>query len=163
MPGVVALELILARTPRVAVWVGAVAAYPTGLMFSLTVQVARRWAEDAVAGAQARAPFSRRRPWDPGDGEWFGVRFADGREATTLDERRLGARPPGEPLLLPWGAGITGGRIEQALWLRPLPPAGRLTIVGAWPALDLPETRHELDAEPLRAAARRAVTLWPGC
>ncbi len=124
VPSVVALELIVAQTPRAE----------RGSHVRAGDRVLRPRPGDLRRERGHEAGRVRRHPVDAGDGEWFGGRFADGREATTLDERRLRAPPPGEPLRRPWGAGMTGGRIEQALWLGPLPPAGPLTVIGAWPA-----------------------------
>jgi hypothetical protein len=42
-----------------------------------------------------------------------------------------------------------------------LRPAGPLTVVGEWPAFDVPETRVVVDATELRARADEAEAIWP--
>jgi hypothetical protein len=46
-------------------------------------------------------------------------------------------------------------------WIWPLPPAGPVTFVCQWPALGIPESRADVDAELILDAAARAVQLWP--
>ncbi|TCJ36428.1 hypothetical protein E0504_23650 [Parafrankia sp. BMG5.11] len=62
-------------------------------------------------------------------------------------------------------AGFAGGRAPDVhrlrYWLWPLPPAGPLTLVVDFPARGLAESRVTVDGSALRAAAERAVTLWP--
>jgi hypothetical protein len=136
--------------------------YPTGLVFTVQVHVAPE-ANDALRDALMHLHGSgRRAPGADDDGWRFGVRFADGRKATTFGRHLadLHTRPE-SPVLLPRGGGAGSTEAHQELWLWPLPPPGPLTFACAWPALELPETLHELDAGPIRAAADRAVTLWP--
>ncbi|KJE19767.1 hypothetical protein FF36_05966 [Frankia torreyi] len=62
-------------------------------------------------------------------------------------------------------AGFVGSRAEQAhrlrYWLWPLPPDGPLTFVAEFLARGLPESRVTVDGAAIRAAAGRAVDLWP--
>lgn len=45
--------------------------------------------------------------------------------------------------------------------MHPLPPDGPVTFVAAWLLYGVAETRVELDGSAIRAAAARAVILWP--
>ncbi|WP_231861401.1 hypothetical protein [Frankia alni] len=62
-------------------------------------------------------------------------------------------------------AGFVGSRAEQThrlrYWLWPLPPDGPLTFVAEFLARGLPESRVVVDGAVIRAAADRAVDLWP--
>ncbi|MGZ4599748.1 MAG: hypothetical protein ACXVYY_10300 [Oryzihumus sp.] len=89
--------------------------------------------------------------------------FADGRRALVDDT----FTPPGVEVresaahLTPQegsGGGLTS---RQTYWLWPLPPAGPLEVYCEWLARGIPETKVELDAGDLVAAAARAVELWP--
>ncbi|WP_261559791.1 hypothetical protein [Frankia tisae] len=62
-------------------------------------------------------------------------------------------------------ASVVSSRAEQVhrlrYWLWPLPPAGPLTFVADFLARGLPESRVAVDGAAIRAAADRAVDLWP--
>ncbi|MCM3920688.1 hypothetical protein ND748_03220 [Frankia sp. AiPs1] len=62
-------------------------------------------------------------------------------------------------------AGVVSSRAAQAhrlrYWLWPLPPEGPLTFVAEFLARGLPESRVSVDGAAIRAAADRAVDLWP--
>jgi hypothetical protein len=165
LPGRLAETLLLAHTDRVAVAVGAFAVYPTGFAFTLDT-VPRRYGPHEWAGLdhfgfghgisdQGSLPPELLR---------FGVEFTDGSRATSLD--MMGRRDedpdavPAAPVLRPMGGGGGGGRWSHNVWVWPLPPAGRLTFACEWPALDIPLTRRDIDAESIRTAADRSVLLW---
>jgi hypothetical protein len=164
LPGLLADTLVLAHTDRVAVAVSSLAAYPTGFMFSLET-VPRRYGPREWAGLDHFG-------YGHGVGEGglppellrFGVEFADGSRATSLD--MLSHRPeepdvvPGAPVLRPRGGGGGGGRWTHNSWVWPLPPPGPLTFACEWPALDIPLTRLDIDADLLRRAAGRSRLLW---
>jgi len=60
--------------------------------------------------------------------------------------------------------GSSGGserRWDGLFWVHPLPPDGPVTSVASWPGYGVTETRAELDGAAIRAAAARAVILWP--
>jgi hypothetical protein len=59
-----------------------------------------------------------------------------------------------------------GGGGGESAWnydfcIHPLPPPGPVTVIASWLAHDITETRAELDGDAIRAAAGRAVTIWP--
>jgi hypothetical protein len=70
-------------------------------------------------------------------------------------------RRPDQPVLRPRGGWGDSARTRVDLWLWPLPPAGPLTFVCAWPAENVDETSVKVEAEPIVAAAARAVEMWP--
>jgi hypothetical protein len=93
------------------------------------------------------------------------VQFADGRKVTNLDRYPFVPEdlPPDQPVLVEAGVGGEGGRLGRgAIWalelaVQPLPPPGPLAFVCAWPARGIPETRVEIDAGLILAAAAAAV------
>lgn len=167
LPGRLADTLLLAQTDRVAIAASSLAAYPTGFTFALET-VPRRNDPKEWADLEHRGLGHGVRVNDAGELPpellRFGVEFADGTRATSLDMLDRGHRDPDAapdgPLLLPRGGGGGGGRWSHNAWVWPLPPAGRLTFACEWPALDIPFTRQDIDADLIRVAAGRAVTLW---
>jgi hypothetical protein len=166
LPGRLTDTLLLAHTDRVAVAVGDLAAYPTGFTFTLQT-IARRfdpreWSRfDAFNMGSPRSASEELPP----ELLRFGVEFADGGRATSLDVFGRHAddpdEPPQPPLLQPRGGGGGGGLWSHDVWVWPLPPAGRLTFACEWPALDIALSRGDIDAERLREAAGRSHVLWP--
>lgn len=167
LPGSAPGEVIVARTPDAAVWVGSVQAYPNG--FTCTVWVVRR--EQPTGSVRMTRPFaSAYRNPDPFEAEdrntglRFGVEYADGRRAAMGQGLPLsfeGPQDEGMLWLLPRGGGGSELSWEQNLWISPLPPDGPVTLVGSWPDVGVDEQRGELDGTAIRAAAARAVELWP--
>jgi hypothetical protein len=170
LPGVLALELVLARTEQVAVCMTRLGAYPEGFELDLVTMAGadrdeldpqlfgrrgmrgRRLSGGLDAGAGIPSEMLR-----------FGVEFADGTKATNTSGRVRWPHeePPAGPVLTPGGGGGGGGNWRQTLWVWPLPPAGRLAFVCEWPAAGIPLTRHEIDAQLILDAASRAQTFFP--
>jgi hypothetical protein len=143
----VPVDLVLANTGRLAVTLGGMTAYPTGVGFE--VRILRRDAvpEDALW-----------RMHHPGPGGFrLGVELADGGRAVSNG----GPPEPGRGPTLTARGGSGGGLTqEQTFWLWPLPPPGPLRFACAWPDEGVDETIAEVDV-PIRDAAARAVELWP--
>jgi hypothetical protein len=155
VPGVVPVELLVARTDTHAVLVDGLLVYPTGFDFDLAVR---------------RRPGRPRRHRDH-DHIWsddlrLEVRFADGRTADN-DPRRWprpsGDQAPDPPLLFQSSGGGSGSADgwQFHLWLWSLPPPGPVTFACQWPTQQLPPSQAELDAGLVLEAAARAQTLWP--
>jgi hypothetical protein len=159
------LRLVLARTDEVAVAAIEIVAFSIGL--ALTLAVLRRSPlesprPDDPLGRLAQARGVRELPPDL---LRFGVEFSNGRKATTLGMPMFitaeeEAEPEG-PFLVPGGGGGGDDYWESSFWLWPLPTPGPLAFVVEWPAEGIAVTRHEVEAQPILEAARRADTLWP--
>ena len=163
LPGIAPVQLLVARTDETVVAVGGVQGYPAGFSFTLSLRL-----RNLSVREEWRSPY----PFDGVDLEGdphaddvlrFGLQFADGRKATTLD------RPPGDPegreperpVLRPHGGGGGGAAWDMEYWMWPLPPPGPLAFVCEWPGRGIAESRAEIDAAWILEAADRAVTLWP--
>ncbi|MEW2518094.1 hypothetical protein [Actinacidiphila alni] len=156
LPASVPGDAVVIRTPDAAVWAGAVQAYPNG--FALTLRVVRRGPGGAYRDPD---PFA---PGDAGTGLRFGLEFADGRRAAMghgMPVRLQQPRDDGPLWLQPNGGGGNHQSWDQNLWIAPLPPDGPVLLVGSWPEAGVDEQRAELDGTAIRAAAVRAVELWP--
>lgn len=153
-PVTLPLDHVLARTDRVAVFLGGVRVYPNG--FELTVDVVYRTARRPVR--RPSNPF--RGGWPDGDDDALrlGVLYADGRRAIA-DQRP--ARPERPPMIRQRGGSGGAHGWEQRIWVWGIPEEGPVTLVCDWRAEDVPERRLDLDGDALRAAAARSAPLWP--
>lgn len=149
-------QLLLARSPTAAIYISYLDAYPTGLMLEVNVIASAEHGFDTdILGL-----FGRHCPVvGKGDSELpphllrIGIQFSDGRKATNV----AGHDHPAEgPVMWPLGGGGGGGRFTQGYWVSPLPPCGPLELVCEWPAVGIPLTRRELDAQLILDAAERA-------
>jgi hypothetical protein len=109
--GVVALELLLARSQMAAVTISSAAAYRTGLEFT----VGLRLREDRQDRVWMGPPWEHRRSQSgelPDDLFRVGVQFEDGSKATTLDTGLCGTfvGPPGG--VVDYSSGGTIGAVE---------------------------------------------------
>ena len=162
----VPIEFVLARTEKVAVAVWGVAAFPTGITFSVAT-VIRESVEDMDLSDldMSMHHYSRRRRSTPDglpdDLLRFGVEMSDGTKATNLFTglSMLDEAPQG-PVLTPRGGGGSDRVNRQGWWLWPLPPEGPLAFVCEWPAHGIDLTRYEVDARSIRAAAAEAQAIW---
>jgi hypothetical protein len=59
------------------------------------------------------------------------------------------------------GGGGSAYAWDQNFWIHPLPPDGPVTLVASWLEHGVTEKRADLDGTAIRAAAARAVSLWP--
>jgi hypothetical protein len=94
----------------------------------------------------------------------IGMQFSDGQAVTNvrIGEWRPRAQPhPDAPYLHCSGGGGDNRTASVQLFLSPLPPPGPVAVYAAWPSMGIAETRHDLDATAIVAAAARAVVLWP--
>jgi hypothetical protein len=145
----VAVDLILANTGDLAVVLGGLTAYPTGVL--LEIEILRRTFE-----GEEDDPFIRRFHHARPGGFRIGVELPDGH--------RVGADRGGDTsraMLSPQGGGGGGLSYGMDFWLWPLPGEGTLRVACEWPDEGLAEAVHALDTAPIRAAAARAVELWP--
>lgn len=162
IPGSVPGELMLIRTGQVAVAIGSIRAYPNGFEFTALV---RMHGEDENEPGW-HDPFDRhgRRGGQlPGDVLRLGLLYADGRRGATTGGHWRPDRDddPGRLVVEHGSSGGTGRRWDGNFWVHPLPPDGPVTFVASWPEYGAAETRAGLDGTVIRAAAARAVVLWP--
>lgn len=167
---VVPIGLVLARSePAVAVIAG-ITAYSKS--FELRVTLVTREPDVLRGGAMHVGPH-RPGPLTP-EFFRFGVGFADGRRTSNtewgrgeaarkwFEAQREGreAELPAGPILMPGSGGGGGTRWNWTYFVWPLPPQGPLTFAAEWPRMEIPETRHEIDAGQILEAAKRSEKLW---
>jgi hypothetical protein len=163
IPGIVGAELLMLRTESAAVALGSLRCYPHGFAFSLHVRV--RQLEEGMD--LLHDPFGRHRRFrgeSPADQLLrLGIEYADGRRtATGAAHPRSSDDFPADQLLLQEGSsGSSDRRWDGNFWVYPLPPDGPVTFVASWLARGVTESRVEVDGAGIRAAAGRAVELWP--
>jgi hypothetical protein len=90
---------------------------------------------------------------------WFSFTGPQGEEQEAATEQAVG--------LIPLDPGLHHShrslfKTDVDLYLPELPPPGQAQLVIEWPDEGVPETRTPVDADALRAAARRALEVWPG-
>jgi len=162
VPGVVATELVLARTPDAAVAVIGLSAYPTGFEFSVCAVLREHRRRPGPDWGMHHVPDQFRDEPLPDEFLRLGLRFSDGRAATNVSPPFWS--PEVEPaglLLLAGGGGGGGRRQDGTYWVWPLPPSGLVTFVCEWPAFGIKESRADIDAQFILDAAARATQLWP--
>jgi hypothetical protein len=157
IPGAVGLDVVLARTPEVAAWLGDLGATPDGVWF--TLNVVRRTA--ARGDDRGEGPLWGR----PRAGAVrFGVGFADGRKIAFEGHGGAGDEVSGdvatEIALVSGGGSGSHRRSSRSHWLWPLPPAGPVTFALSWLDEGVEETLVEVDGAAFHAAATRAIELW---
>jgi hypothetical protein len=162
LPASFPLDLVLARTDELALFVHSGRAFGNGFEFALALH-------------SRKPPIRRTDPvlgWHvvpgeplPDDVVRFGIAFADGRKATVFDRRPWWGDPdqlvPPEIVLSQRGGGGGGASWDFRFWAWPLPPEGPLTFVAEWPSEDIALTRVKVDSALVRDAAARAEELWP--
>jgi hypothetical protein len=165
LPGVLPLELVLARTDRAAVCLTRIGAYPTGFEMRLVTIVAEAYGDlDPMLFGPHRMHRGGERSRESPDGMLhFGVQFADGSKATNAERHRFpdeeGGAPEG-PVMNSGGGGGGGGSWHQDIWVWPLPPPGTLTFAAEWTDAGIPLTLREIDCAPLLEAAGRAQVIF---
>jgi hypothetical protein len=175
---VVALDLVVARTECAAVCVTRLEANPSGFALELVTMVSQDLEElDPLLfeGRRMRRGRGAGETAIPDEMLRFGVEFADGRKATNTADEPLAnfeggsmqrsvavqaSGAPGGPVLQTGGGSGGGGNWKQSIWIWPLPPPGRLTFVCQWPAAGIGLTRHEIEAQVLLDAAKRAQVIF---
>ena len=163
LPGVVALEIVVARSALAAVCITRISAYPTGFAFEL-LTLTDAHAEEELDPHLMGIRHRRGRAAGADTQLRLGVQFANGAKATNV-----GAAPgfagreerPHGPVLHPQGGGGGTGSWRLGYWVWPLPPAGPLAFVCDWPAASIPLTRREIDAQLVLDAVSRAQEIFP--
>lgn len=177
LPAVVPLDRFAYHSANVLVALYRAEVYGEGCSFHL--RVVRRRTDESwqwwQALHQAMSPHGGEAPHAAGDElpdelVRFGVEYADGTKATTLDPSsrvpwRENADPPSPPVLKKKEEGGSGDAAQlehgKSLWLWPLPPAESFDWVMEWPVLGIPFTRVSLDGAALHDATERVRAFWP--
>lgn len=164
IPGSVPAELLLVRSESAGVAVGSLRAYPNGFEFTLHVRLRR---EDEEYRHGMSDPFdwhaSGRGGTTRDQALRLGILYADERRAASTSRRPMlpdGAEA-GELVLQQGGSSGSDRRWDGDFWVHPLPPDGPVTFVASWLAYGVTETRAQVDGSAIRAAASRAIELWP--
>jgi hypothetical protein len=164
IPGSVPAELLLVRSESAGVAVGSLRAYPNGFEFTLHVRLRREDEEDRHGMSD---PFdwhaSGRGGTTRDQALRLGILYADERRAATTSRRPMLAdgAEAGELVLQQGGSSGSERRWDGDFWVHPLPPDGPVTFVASWLAYGVTETRAQVDGSAIRAAASRAIELWP--
>lgn len=169
----VPLRLVLGRTDQVAIAVVGVTAFSTGVTLTLAIRSRSLRGDENLDPEPAVFPFGHPAMRRQLAGELppellrFGVQFADGSKATTVDGGRWGPgvapgkSAPAGPILSSSGGGGGEGEWDADYWLWPLPPPGTLTFAVEWPSKGIELTMQEVDAGPILEAAATSEALWP--
>lgn len=160
LPGVVALELVLAQTDKIAVYIGRLAAYPSGFEFDIVTVAAPGEEETRLLDPMLFGPRHRGRGDAASEMLRIGVQYADGGKATNTAGFHHGGDQAAGPVMHARGGGGGDGRWQQTMWVWPLPPPGPIAFVCEWPAAEIPLARHELDAVVILEAAARARVIF---
>jgi hypothetical protein len=154
LPGVVPLEVIVARTDQTVVAVSGMRAYPTGFGFTLHLRLRDLSPREEQQFASMFADVPEGEPLPDGFLR-FGVQFADGRKAINLGPRPISdGGEPEAPVLEQVGVSGVGSSVWDAeQWVWPLPPPGPFAFVCDWPGRGIALSRVEIDAGLILQAA----------
>jgi hypothetical protein len=157
---VVPVSFVIARTDKIAVAVWGVTVFGTG--FEFTVAALSR---SPGVGFLYQMMGSRRVEPEaelPAELLRFGVACSDGSSATTLrpGPAEMLSAPEPTRVLMPGGGGGDDRMWTQKYWCWPLPPPGPISFVCEWPVHGIQETRHDIDAAPILAAAGLSTPIW---
>ena len=168
--GYIPLELRLARTGDVVVFVRGLVAYENGFEFQVQLRI-RNWElSESLGNAFHGFPLMGGPRIDettseiPPEKFRFGIQFPDGAKATNTEHRYFGLEEdeePTPPTLWERGGGGGGEQWKQGSWVWPLPPPQPFDFVCEWPVAEIPLTRVKVDGSAVVDASRRAEVLWP--
>ncbi|MFF5242661.1 hypothetical protein ACFY3V_00180 [Streptosporangium sp. NPDC000095] len=178
MGAAVTSDLLLARTPNVAVALPTIRAFTTGCLLDVEIVMRRRSLppDDFQALQMSVFPHmisSVSARGLPDNLLRFGVRFADGTKATTVGQRfdlaGLPQDPPASPQLswLLGGTSLRSGDNDEGslfnigLWLWPSPPPETFELGVEWPDGGIELSITPLDGAAIVSAAERSVPYWP--
>jgi len=160
------LSLVIARSENAVVALTHATVYSTGVSFGLRTEARGLREQEVQRLMHEQYAFAVDEEPPPGFLR-VGFELADGQRVSNLGRDRRLMNPetdPEVPVLMQQGGGggsEGAGRLSQSAdyWLWPLPDV-RLRVFVEWPALDIPLSHVDLDAESLREAASRSRSLW---
>jgi hypothetical protein len=174
IPGVAAIECVIAQNRQTAVYVTSVAGYPFGFEINLMIVCS---ADNTASDSFLLGSAEWLQKTQGGDHEQggepegspevfrFGLRFADGTMVSNaelgrgLSNRGGDGRPTAGRMRLLDGHG-SDGKYEIRYWVCPIPPVGQLVLECEWPAASLERTQVEIDAKAIRDASARARAIF---
>lgn len=167
IPVVLPVAAVLGRTADVAVAVTGFRLFSTGIQLDLLVRL--RTEPNGPLRYRLHELIGNFGPGDDSAADQrllLGLEYADGRTATNLTGPTWwapgGPEPdPRHPTLMPTGGGGGNLSFDQSYWLTPVPPPGPLTVICAWPAFAITETRTVLDLSGIAEASSAVQELWP--
>lgn len=162
LPAALPLDRVLVRTEQVAVCFTRLAAYPTGFELDIVAMAAHQNAKlgQLLAHAHRLSYHDTEAEGIPPEMLRVGMQFADGSKATNTAGHHPTKEPPPGPIMRPGGGGGSQGNFAHTLWVWPLPPPGPLVLACEWPALAIPLTRWETDAQAILDGATRAQVIF---
>jgi hypothetical protein len=165
--GTVAFDVVVARSAGAVVALRKIVAYPEYFEFTMEA-----WVRQPVrrASLNTRWDFSLLDAMDIHRGSAkepellrIGLQFPDGGSVSNIDPSwwRVSpdASPPAHGMMARSGEGSMR-HAEQNWRAWPVPDEGTLTVVCEWPAYGIDETRFQLDAPTIQAAAERSQPVW---
>ena len=159
-------QILLARSESVAVAIDRITAFPNG--FEVVLAGVPN-PELLSSGGRPLFDLLRTDPIPPPNVQTeevppevfrFGMQFADGSKATSLDRRPTRESEPDGPVLLGTSRGWSVERWSAHYWCWPLPPPGSMRFVCEWPAAGIELTAVEFDGRRLRDAGAELRPLW---
>lgn len=147
--------LPLVESSDLAIAVTGLVAYTSGFSGLL---VLRTTAETPVADSRRFSPFMFGFAGAAADSIQFGVEFADGRRATSMDWPSQEPLSEGISLRPNRGIGSPSGW-DWGFWVQPLPPEGKLHFAVQWPLRDVSLTFGEIDGGLITRAGESARRL----
>lgn len=148
VPVVVPGDVVLARSAGLAVWVGAITAFPDGFAFTLLTLTDPRRARPPADWALDVA--------ERGQMTWLEIGYADGRRRAADLNANTPRRQPRGPHLAVLNAGGTDSR----WWVTPVPPPGPVELAIHLSEQAQPTGVGYLDGAALADAAARAEVVW---
>jgi hypothetical protein len=159
VPGIVPIETVIARSAAYAVYIGRCVAYPAGFEFELCVASAQ---EASGLDPSLNGPIVSSDPASRTQRSTLRIeiRFSDGSSVDNLGQLAPIGKPT-QPFLRGLGGHGDGATWLQRFWIWPIPTSGDVMFSCDWPAAGIPVTTTPLSASSIRAAAGRAIQLFP--
>jgi hypothetical protein len=160
LPSVVPVELVMADTREVVVYLDGFSVYGAGFEFEIRVVAENKESKLDPFGFDHRLKMQQTGEISP-ELLRLGFQFSDGSKVTNTgawaraESEGFRGRPEA-PLMDETRGGWSEGTWSQGYWVWPLPQGDSLDLVCEWPSGDIPLTRTTLEAAPLREAAARA-------
>ena len=152
IPGIATGPMVLGRTDDVALHLGPLEVFSSGVRLELVLLLRR-----------SDVPWAEHDPFQQFNTQLFiGVQLPDGRKVVPAFPNPWDPRPESDdPALVADGGGGGGRRAALTWFLTPLPEPGDLVVVAAVPGAGLPEARVVVPAAALDDARASVVELWP--